>query len=434
KLLKNRLDVLNNQSKEANSQSNNSKSEEKSEEAIKTTLELKEKIEKLSEKLKTSEEINKVLLENIDKSIKGEIANQQKLFQEKNKELSEKLNKDVELHLNSNQQLIKTHLENLNKGISQPLEKLNSVLLHSGKRGRWGNTNLDQLLSIYLPKEDKIYQTEFQLKKKRANDKGLRVDAIVFSVNGKHNIAIDSKFPLENYLSSVDSNLTEQQKEEFEKKFENDVKEHIEKVAEYISEEDGIKYAVMFVPSEVIFSKINEQRFYRIVGVALEKRERWNKIIKTIEYNNENIRKLDISTQKLIEDGERIKNRESASLKSITDATAEAAKKLAKKQSKKDTPKRPNSDELNIYQKLRSVQANANHLFKDKNHGHFTEYQVLGLLKPLLEEAKLTLSLSDDASQDFFYERLENGHIVRYLKIATLTNSEKKEEQLDFRF
>jgi len=28
----------------------------------------------------------------------------------------------------------------------------------------------------------------------------------------------------------------------------------------------------MFVPSEVIFSKINEQRFYRIIGVSFEKR------------------------------------------------------------------------------------------------------------------------------------------------------------------
>jgi DNA recombination protein RmuC len=127
---------------------------------------------------------------------------------------------------------------------------------------------------LYLPQEDKSYQTEFQLKKKRASNKeeGLRVDAIVFSANGKHNIAIDSKFPLENYLSSVDSNLTEEQKEQFEKKFENDVKKHIDKVSEYISEEDGIKYAIMFVPSEVIFSKINEQRYYRIVEVALGKR------------------------------------------------------------------------------------------------------------------------------------------------------------------
>jgi len=120
---------LGNQQKEA------SKFEEKNEEIKNSALELKEKIEEISQKLRTNEEIAKVLLENVDKSIKGEIVNQQKLFQEKNKELSEKLNKDLELCLNNNQQLIKTHLENLNKGISQPLEKLNSVLLHSGKRG-----------------------------------------------------------------------------------------------------------------------------------------------------------------------------------------------------------------------------------------------------------------------------------------------------------
>lgn len=340
---------------------------ESNEVATNSTLELKEKIEEIYQKLKIGEEVNKTLLENVDKSIKGEISNQQRLIQEKSKELSEKINKDLELRLNNNQQLIKTHLENLNKGISQPLEKLNNVLLHSGKRGKWGNTRLDQLLSSYLPKGDKLYQTEFQLKKKRTNNQegSLRVDAIVFSADSRNNIAIDSKFPLENYLSSVDSNLTEEQKEQFEKKFENDVKKHIDKVSEYVSEEDGIKYAIMFVPSEVIFSKINEQRYYRIVGVALEKRvsicspaillvivdqlrlwnetweqyknldkiiseiskfwgnlklfkDRWDKIIKTIESNNENIRKFNISARKLIEDGERIRDRESALLEKST--------------------------------------------------------------------------------------------------------------------
>jgi DNA recombination protein RmuC len=115
---------------------------------------------------------------------------------------------------------------------------------------------------------------EFKLNKKRSNSKeeGLRVDAIVFSADGQNNIAIDSKFPLENYLSSADSSLTEQQKEEFEKRFENDVKKHIEKVAEYNSNEDGIKYTIMFVPSEVIFSKINEQRYYSIIKLTLEKK------------------------------------------------------------------------------------------------------------------------------------------------------------------
>jgi DNA recombination protein RmuC len=134
---------------------------------------------------------------------------------------------------------------------------------------------LDELLSSYLPKENGLYQTEFQLKKRRTKNKeeGLRVDAIVFSADNRNNIAIDSKFPLENYLSSADSSLTEEQKEQFEKRFENDVKKHIDKVAEYFSpEEDGIKYVIMFVPSEVIFSKINEQRYYNIVKLALEKK------------------------------------------------------------------------------------------------------------------------------------------------------------------
>jgi DNA recombination protein RmuC len=361
KLLKLHLDSLGNQ----NQQKEASELEEKNEEIKKSAVELKEKMEEISQKLKTSEEVAKVLLENVDKSIKGEIVNQQKLFQEKNKELSEKLNKDLELRLNNNQQLIKTHLENLNKGISQPLEKLNSVLLHSGKRGIWGNTQLDELLSSYLPKENGLYQTEFQLKKRRTKNKeeGLRVDAIVFSADNRNNIAIDSKFPLENYLSSADSSLTEEQKEQFEKRFENDVKKHIDKVAEYFSpEEDGIKYVIMFVPSEVIFSKINEQRYYNIVKLALEKKvsicspsiflviidqlrlwnkiweqykdldkitseiskfwgnlklfkERWEKIVKTVESNNEAIRKFNISARKLIEDGEKIKNRDNILLK-----------------------------------------------------------------------------------------------------------------------
>jgi len=51
-----------------------------------STLELKAKIEEIYQKIIIGEEVNKNLLENVDKSIKGEISNQQKLIQEKNKE------------------------------------------------------------------------------------------------------------------------------------------------------------------------------------------------------------------------------------------------------------------------------------------------------------------------------------------------------------
>jgi DNA recombination protein RmuC len=100
----------------------------------------------------------------------------------------------------------------------------------------------------------------------------LRVDAIIFGVDGKNNLAIDSKFPLENYLMLYKENLSDSERKEVEKNFKNNLKEHIKKVAEYISELDGTDHAIMFVPSEVVFSKINEHNFYEIIELALEKR------------------------------------------------------------------------------------------------------------------------------------------------------------------
>ncbi|CAH1756431.1 13155_t:CDS:2, partial [Entrophospora sp. SA101] len=220
--------------------------------------------QKISQDLKNNEELVKSLLENF----KGELEKQK----EKNNALTEK----ITLSLDKNESLIKLRLENLStemkNNVAQPLEKINSILLHPFQRGKLGNSQLDQLLSLYLPKDHKVYQIEFSLKKKRANGDGLRVDAIVFGVDGKNNIAIDSKFPLENYLLSADSKLTKEQREEFEKKFKNDLKNHIKKVAEYISELDSTKHAIMFVPSEVIFAKINENNFYEIIELALEKK------------------------------------------------------------------------------------------------------------------------------------------------------------------
>ena len=68
-----RLDFLNNQQKEGQFEKNN-------EETIKISQELKEKIEQISQELKTDKEINKTLLDNVNKGIKEEIVNQQKLF------------------------------------------------------------------------------------------------------------------------------------------------------------------------------------------------------------------------------------------------------------------------------------------------------------------------------------------------------------------
>ena len=62
------------------------------------------------------------------------------------------------------------------------------------------------------------------------------------------------------------------EREQAQKSFQNDLKRHIEKTSQYLSEEDSIYQCVMFIPSDVVYLAINELRFYRVVEDALQKK------------------------------------------------------------------------------------------------------------------------------------------------------------------
>ena len=142
----------------------------------------------------------------------------------------------------------------------------------SSKRGMLGNSYLNELLGIILPRDDSVYQLEFVLKKKSEKGEGLRVDAIIFGAENKNNLAIDSKFPLDNYLVMADESKSNEEKEQAQRRFQNDLKRHIEKTSQYLSEEDSIYQCVMFIPSDTVYLAINELRFYKVVEDALQKK------------------------------------------------------------------------------------------------------------------------------------------------------------------
>ena len=67
--------------------------------------------------------------------------------------------------------------------------------------------------------------------------------------------------------------------------------------------------------------------------------------------------------------------------------------------------------ELNIYQKLHTVQNQIGQLVKDQlnkfqNYKYVAEYDILKALKPLLKEKHLTLTF-DDVPENFVSEKLE---------------------------
>src|SRR3954453_18805487 len=155
--------------------------------------------------------------------------------------------------------------------LDKSFAELNKIFA-SSKRGMLGNSYLNELLGIILPRDDSVYQLEFTLKKKSEKGEGLRVDAIVFGAEKKNNLAIDSKFPLDNYLVMMDENKSAEEREQAQKDFQQDLKRHVDKTCQYLSEEDSIHQAVMFIPSDTVYLAINELRFYGVIEVACQKK------------------------------------------------------------------------------------------------------------------------------------------------------------------
>src|SRR4051812_11748695 len=155
--------------------------------------------------------------------------------------------------------------------LDKSFAELNKIF-YSSKRGMLGNSYLNELLGIILPKDNSVYQLEFTLQKKTDKQENLRVDAIIFGSQNKNNLAIDSKFPLDNYLLMMDESQSTEIREQAQKAFQNDLKRHIVKTSQYLSELDNIYQVVMFIPSDTVYLMINELRFYGIIEEALQKK------------------------------------------------------------------------------------------------------------------------------------------------------------------
>ena len=72
------------------------------------------------------------------------------------------------------------------------------------------------------------------------------------------NIAIDSKFPLENYRKIYNQELTEIERIQARKDFVLNMKKHIDAISnKYIIENETSDQAILFLPAEAIFAEIN---------------------------------------------------------------------------------------------------------------------------------------------------------------------------------
>ncbi len=137
--------------------------------------------------------------------------------------------------------------------LSSDILSLENVLTDKKTRGIFGEVNLNNILkNVFGEKNDRLYRIQYKL----PND--TIADSVIFAPNPLGMIAIDSKFPLENYRVMVDKNESDERRAVAYKQFKIDVKKHIDAIgSKYIIEGVTTDQAMMFIPAEAIFAEIN---------------------------------------------------------------------------------------------------------------------------------------------------------------------------------
>lgn len=137
--------------------------------------------------------------------------------------------------------------------LSVDVVSLQNVLTDKKSRGTFGEVQLNHILtSIFGENNSKVYEVQATL------SNGNRADAVLHIPGPMGDLAIDSKFPLENYQRMVDRDLTERERLEATRNFKSDLKKHVDDIAtKYIIPMETSDQAVMFVPAEAIFAELN---------------------------------------------------------------------------------------------------------------------------------------------------------------------------------
>ncbi len=129
-------------------------------------------------------------------------------------------------------------------GLTTNVVSLQELLGDKRSRGAFGEVQLEGLVRNILPPQ--AFEMQYSL------PNGTRVDCVLKLPEPTGMVAVDSKFPLENFRKMLDGEAGA------EKQFKADVKKHIDDIGgKYIIPEVTSDGAVMFIPAEAVFAEIH---------------------------------------------------------------------------------------------------------------------------------------------------------------------------------
>ena len=264
--------------------------------------------------------------------------------------INEKVNERLDENFAKTNKTFTNILERLSKideaqkkidSLSTDIVSLQSILTDKKTRGIFGEVNLNHILvNIFGENNSRIYQIQYSFPNNTI------ADAVIFAPKPLGTIAIDSKFPLENYRIMVDRTKDKLERASAERQFKLDVKKHIDAISsKYIIPNLTSSQAIMFLPAEAIFAELNayhtelieyankkrvwitspttlmstltviqvilknieRDKYSSIIHEELNKlgiefsryKERWEKLTRSIETVNKDIENINITTDKI---------------------------------------------------------------------------------------------------------------------------------------
>nr|WP_237269421.1 DNA recombination protein RmuC [Pseudothauera hydrothermalis] len=135
-------------------------------------------------------------------------------------------------------------------GLTTNVVSLQELLGDKKARGAFGEVQLEALVRNSLPPEARLFQATLP--------NGTRVDCLLRLPEPTGQVAVDAKFPLENYHRMFDASLAEADRRAAQTAFRADVKRHIDAIADkYIIPGVTADGAVMFLPAEAVFAELH---------------------------------------------------------------------------------------------------------------------------------------------------------------------------------
>lgn len=230
-------------------------------------------LEKLAEQNRAEQELIQTTLRNASTQLASSVELLTKTTDSRLEQISGKVNERLEEGFKKTNETFVNVMQRLATideaqkkidGLTSNVVGLQELLGDKRSRGAFGEIQLEGLVRNILPPS--AYEFQFSL------SNGNRADCVLKLPAPTGMVAVDSKFPMENYHRMFEIDVGDTERVQARRQFRADVRKHVDDISDkYIITGETSDGAVMFVPAEAVFAEIHAYHA-EVVDYAMQRR------------------------------------------------------------------------------------------------------------------------------------------------------------------